>query len=208
MVVEQRKREGFSMKKACKRCRREGAKLMLKGDRCFTTKCAFSRRSYVPGDHGPTQRTKLSEFGRQLREKQKSKSVYGISESTLSKYYKLADKAEGNTTENLIKILELRIDNVVYRAGFASSRSQSRQKVSHGLVSLNGKRVTVPSIILSEKDKVKINYKAEEKNVKSDLPNWISVDMKKKEIIIKHIPQREEVDLSINESLVAEYYSR
>ncbi len=181
---------------------------MLKGDRCFTTKCAFSRRSYVPGDHGPTQRTKLSEFGKQLREKQKSKSVYGLSESTLSKYYALADKSEGNTTENLIKILESRIDNVVYRAGFASSRPQSRQKVSHGLVSLNGGRVTVPSILLSEGDKIKINYKPEEKNVKSDIPNWIEVDAKKKEITIKHIPNRDEVDLSINESLVAEYYSR
>jgi len=208
MVADRRKQEGYNMKNACKKCRREGAKLMLKGDRCFTTKCAFSRRSYVPGDHGPTQRTKLSEFGRQLREKQKSKAVYGIGESCLAKYYVIADKSLGNTTENLIMLLESRVDNIVYRAGFASSRSQARQKVSHGLVSLNGKKVTVPSIQIKKNDKIKINYKVEEKNVKSDLPSWIDVDLKKKEIIIKHIPLRDEVDLSINESLVAEYYSR
>ncbi len=196
------------MEKACKKCRREGAKLMLKGDRCFTTKCAFSRRSYVPGDHGPTQRTKLSEFGRQLREKQKSKAVYGISESALLKYYKAADKSDGNTTENLIQLLELRIDNIVYRSGFACSRSQARQKVSHGLTSLNGKKITVPSILIKEGDRIQINFKQDEKVVKNDLPNWINVDDKKKEISINHLPKRDEVDFNINESLVAEYYSR
>lgn len=197
------------MQKACKKCRREGAKLMLKGDRCFTTKCSFSRRSYVPGDHGPMQRTKLSEYGRQLREKQKSKAIYGLSESALSRYYKDADVKEGNTTENLIAMMESRLDNVVYRAGFASSRSQAKQKVSHGLVSLNGRKVTVPSISVGKDDKIQVLYNIDDKNVKSDnVPNWLKVDGKKKEICIKHIPSREEVDLSINEKLVAEYYSR
>lgn len=197
------------MKKACKKCRREGAKLMLKGDRCFTTKCSFSRRSYVPGDHGPMQRIKLSEYGKQLREKQKAKAVYGISESALSEYYSEADIKEGNTTENLISSLETRADNVVYRAGFAVSRSEARQGVSHGLVKLNGKKITVPSIALKPSDKLEILYKASEKVVKKDdIPNWLNVDAKKKIVEVKHLPNRDEVDLSINEKLVAEYYSR
>ena len=194
------------METKCKKCRREGEKLMLKGDRCFSPKCAVVTRPYIPGQHGPNSRIKLSEYGRQLREKQKIKRIYGLSESDMRKYYAMAEKSEGSTTENLISLIESRLDNAVFRTGLAPSRNASRQLVSHGKVQKNGRKITIPSYMVSPKEVFSFNFKIDE-NVESK-SNWINVDLKKKVIEIKHIPSREEIELNVNESLVVEYYTR
>ena len=193
---------------ACKICRREKEKLLLKGERCFTPKCAMIKRPYGPGQHGQNFRGKQSEYSRQLREKQKVKALYGIMETQLKNYYKTADTEEGKTTENLISSIERRVDNVVYRAGFAASRRESRQIVSHGKIKLNGHKITIPSIQVSEKDVIVVVPKKETKIEKDNSPSWLEVDVKKKQITIKRLPLREEVELAANESLVVEFYSR
>ena len=193
---------------ACKICRREREKLLLKGDRCLTPKCAMVKRPYAPGQHGQNFKGKQSEYSRQLREKQKVKALYGVMETQLRNYYEASDTAEGKTTENLVTILEKRTDNVVFRAGFASSRRESRQIVSHGKVTLNGQRITIPSILVKEKDVLVVTPKKDTKIEKDHSPQWMDVDMNKKEIKINRLPLREEIELAANEALVVEFYSR
>lgn len=193
---------------ACKKCRREGEKLMLKGERCLSPKCAVVRKPYAPGQHGQGSFKKTTEYGRQLREKQKAKRTYGVAETQFHNYAVAAAKMEGNTSDNLLAIIESRIDNVVFRAGFAPSRSAARQLVSHGKYTVNGSRVTIPSILLKEGDAVapKKYVKNDQKN--SNLPTWFTLDSKKDEIKITHAPLKEETDTTINWNLIIEYYSR
>ena len=196
------------MNYGCRKCRREGEKLLLKGDRCLGPKCAMTKRSYPPGQHGMQMTKKLSEYGRQLRAKQCLKKIYGLSESMLKKYYQISEKNKGNTTEYLISHLELRLDNVIYRANLSPSRSAARQSVSHGKTILNGQKVTIPSIILKPEDKITFSRGVNFEKINSQNVSWISADPKKGEISIKHIPKREEIELNVNENLVVEFYSR
>lgn len=197
------------MIEACKKCRREGEKLLLKGERCLSPKCAMVKRPYPPGQHGQARFTKQSEYGKQLREKQKARRIYGVGESQFSNSATESSKAEGNTADNLMKILETRVDNVVYRLGFAVSRSQSRQMVSHGLIMVNGKKVTIPSYRLKTGDTIEPKNKESFKDFKnSNAPTWIEVDIKKVTGKILHIPSREEIDTTVNESLIIEFYSK
>lgn len=193
---------------ACKKCRREGEKLMLKGERCLSPKCAVVRKPYPPGQHGQGSFKKITEYGRQLREKQKAKRTYGIAEIQFHNYAVSATKMEGNTADNLLSILESRIDNVVFRAGFAPSRSAARQLVSHGKYAINSNRVTIPSILLKKGDVVapKKYVKSDQKN--TNLPTWFTLDTKKDEIKITHTPLKEETETTINWNLIIEYYSR
>jgi len=197
------------MIKACKKCRREGEKLMIKGERCLSPKCAMVKRAFAPGQHGQSSFTKLSEYGKQLREKQKTRRIYGLGESQFASCASKAANIEGNTGDNLMKTLETRLDNVVYRLGFASSRSQSRQMVSHGLILVNGKKTSIPSYHLKEGDMIEPKEKASLKEMKSSgVPTWIECDTKKITGKIKRIPSREEIDTTVNESLIIEFYSR
>lgn len=197
------------MIKACKKCRREGEKLLIKGDRCLSPKCALTKRAYAPGDHGQGFHGKVSEFGRQLREKQKARRIYGISESQFSKYVEKSDKIIGNKSENLMRFLETRIDNVVYRLGFASSRSLARQMVSHGLFNINGRKVGTASLIVKASDVISPRKKEMFKEITLNSSiTWLEVDSKKLEGTVKHLPVRDEIDTPINESLIIEFYSR
>ena len=168
----------------CRQCRREGQKLFLKGERCYSDKCAIDRRNYVPGQHGQS-RKKVSEYGLQLRAKQKAKRFYGVLESQFAKYYEMADRKAGMTGENLLRILESRLDNVVYRLGFASSRAEARQLVVHGHYTVNGKKVNIPSYLLKEGDVVSINEASRQsEKIKAVLeacgarpvPIWLELD--------------------------------
>lgn len=196
------------MIKACKKCRREGDKLILKGERCFSAKCSVTRRPYVPGQHGPVQRIKLSEYGRQLREKQKVKKIFGLSEADLSRLYSEADRRTGNTAENLVKLIESRLDNLVYRSGIGASRSDSRQIVSHGHVTVNGRKLSIPSASIKPGQKISFGkvVKIDPKKTKSS--SWMKWDDKHKDCEYLRTPSRDEIDLNINENLVVEYYSR
>lgn len=197
------------MIKACKKCRREGVKLSLKGERCLSAKCGLTRRAYAPGDHGQGFRGKMSEYGKQLREKQKARRIYGINETQFQGIVEKAETMTGNKTENLVRLLETRLDSIVYRAGFASSRSQARQLLVHGLFQINGRKVTIPSRqikigdVISPKDIS--GYK--EIDLSANLA-WVDVDNKKKQATVKQFPVREEIDAPINESLIIEFYSR
>lgn len=194
---------------ACKKCRREGEKLLLKGDRCLGPKCAVTRRSYAPGQHGQGFHSKMSEYGKQLREKQKCRRIYGMSEDQFSKYVAKGNAMTGNKTENLMSLLETRIDNVVFRLGFASSRSQSRQYVSHGLFTLNGKTITIPSIIVKAGDVIRPKNDELFKELSLNTAStWIDADTKKLTGTIKHLPTKDEIDTQINASLIIEFYSR
>lgn len=199
----------------CRLCRREGMKLYLKGDRCYTDKCAISKRAYAPGQHG-NSRKKLSNYGLQLREKQKAKRFYGVLESQFRKYFEIADKQSGITGENLLRLLESRLDNVVYRLGFASSRAEARQLVVHGHFRVNGKKVDIPSYLISagdviavkEKSRSSEKFKSLAANFKGSTPNWLTVDMEKLEGTIVSLPSREDIDLPIAENLIVELYSK
>ncbi|MDI9476429.1 MAG: 30S ribosomal protein S4 [Natronincolaceae bacterium] len=199
----------------CRLCRREGMKLYLKGDRCFTDKCAVSKRAYAPGLHGSSRR-KLSNFGIQLREKQKAKRFYGILESQFRRYFEIADKQEGITGENLLRLLESRLDNVVYRLGFASSRAEARQLVTHGHFRVNGEKVDIPSYLVSagdiiavkERSKSSNKFRSLVENFKGSVPNWLTVDIEKLEGTVVSLPSREDIDLPISENLIVELYSR
>jgi len=190
-------------------------KLYLKGDRCYTDKCAITKRAYAPGQHG-TSRRKLSNYGIQLREKQKAKRFYGVLESQFRKYFEIADKQTGITGENLLRLLESRLDNVVYRLGFASSRAEARQLVVHGHFRVNGKKVDIPSYLVSAGDiiSVKERSKSSDKfrslveNFKGNVPEWLTVDMEKLEGTVLSLPSREDIDLPIAENLIVELYSR
>lgn len=196
------------MIKACKKCRREGDKLILKGERCFSAKCSVTRRPYAPGQHGPTSRTKLSEYGRQLREKQKIKKIFGLSESDLRKLYAEAERRTGNSAENLIKLIESRLDNIVYRAGIGESRSNSRQIVSHEHVLVGGHKLSIPSASIKPGQMISFakGIKIDPKKIKTS--SWLRYDEKTKSFEYLRMPARDEIDLNINENLVVEYYSR
>lgn len=200
----------------CKLCRREGQKLFLKGERCYSDKCAFAHRGYAPGQHGQA-RKKLSEYGIQLREKQKVRRYYGVLEAQFAHYYELAERKPGMTGENLLKILESRLDNVVYRMGFASSRAEARQLVVHGHFTVNGKRVDIPSYLIKEGDVVAICEKSRtsdkvkavlEANGARPTPLWIEVNRDAFEGKIVRMPAREDIDLEVQELLIVEYYSK
>jgi len=194
---------------ACKKCRTEGVKLVLKGERCLTPKCAVARRSYGPGDHGQGGFSKVSEYGKQLREKQKAKRIYGLREGQFANYAQTASSMTGSKTENLLRLLELRLDNLVYRAGLATSRSAARQIVNHGHILVNGKKVSIPSYRLKVGDVIipKNTDRFKELSLNSNI-GWVSVDAKKVAMTINSLPTREQIDTPVNESLVIEYYSR
>lgn len=201
----------------CRQCRREGEKLFLKGTRCYTHKCAIERREYAPGQHG-AKRTKLSNFGLQMREKQKVKRIYGILEKQFRLYFFKAARAKGVTGSMLLQFLECRLDNVIYQAGFATSRSEARQIVGHGFVSVNGKRVNIPSFLVKKDDEMTLQVKEGKglKNVKENLeataqrkiPAWLNVDRDNHKTTILRLPQREDIEYPVNEQLIVELYSR
>ncbi|WP_291633265.1 30S ribosomal protein S4 [Clostridium sp.] len=198
----------------CRLCRREGMKLNLKGDRCFTDKCAFARRGYAPGQHGQSKK-KMSNYGLQLREKQKAKRIYGILESQFRRYYVKADKLRGITGENLLRLLEVRLDNVVYRLGYGNSRQEARQLVTHGHFTVNGKKVDIPSYSLTAnevispcaKSRATEKFKVFAENPKT-LPSWLSSDPEKFEGKVIALPTREDIDVPVNETLIVELYSK
>lgn len=200
----------------CRLCRREGAKLYLKGDRCYSDKCAFARRSFAPGQHGQG-RKKVSEYGIQLREKQKARRIYGILERQFRNYFAKADKQKGITGENLLVMLERRMDNVVYRLGFTDSRTQARQLVRHGHILVNGKRLDIPSALVKVGDVISIApasasseyVKAiSEKIATKTTPAWLVLDAEKMAGKVDRFPSREEIDAPIAEHLIVELYSK
>lgn len=197
------------MIKDCKKCRREGIKLSLKGEKCLSAKCPVIKRPYAPGDHGQNFRSKLSEYGKQLREKQKARRIYGIGEVQFRSYVRLADKLTGNKTENLMRLLEARLDNIVYRLGFADSRAQARQMVSHGLFKVGDRKVTIPSYRLKPGQNIQPKHPEKFKDISLNASVlWLDVDSKKLVGTVKHLPSREEIDTPVNESLIIEFYSR
>jgi len=200
----------------CRLCRREGMKLFLKGARCFTDKCAIERRNYPPGMHG-LQRGKLTPYGVQLREKQKAKRIYGVLESQFRKYFQWAESEKGVTGENLLRLLELRLDNVVFRMGFADTRSEARQLVRHAHFQVNGRKVNVPSYACLVDDKVTVKEKSRkivritealEAVDRRGTPPWIEVDKKGFEVTVKTLPARDDLTLPIQEQLIVELYSK
>lgn len=198
----------------CKLCRREGVKLYLKGDRCYSEKCAIARRAYAPGQHGQS-RKKLTNYGLQLREKQKAKRIYGILETQFRNYYEAAEKQKGISGENLLRTLELRLDNVAFRLGFAGSRVEARQLVRHGHFTVNGKKVNIPSFQVSVNDVVAVKEKSRTSDkfkalaeVATNVPKWITVDKDKMEGQVVALPQREDIDIPVNETLIVELYSK
>ena len=198
----------------CRLCRREGMKLFLKGDRCFTDKCAFVRRSYAPGQHGASKK-KISNYGTQLREKQKAKRIYGVLESQFRTTYERAEKMKGIAGENLLKLLEMRLDNVVFRLGFGASRTEARQLVTHGHFLVNGKKVDICSysvsandvITVCEKSRASEKFKTFAENPKT-LPKWLSGDVATFTGKVEAIPAREDIDVPVNETLIVELYSK
>ncbi len=201
----------------CRQCRREGEKLFLKGEKCFTDKCAIERRSYAPGQHGQKSGSRLSDFGKQLREKQKMRRVYGILEGQFRRIYAEADRRKGITGENLLQVLESRLDTVSFRMGFGSSRTEARQIVRHNGILVNGKRVNIPSyqvkpgdeISVAEHAKAHLRIKAAAEAAESrGFADWIEVDVKELKGKFKALPQRSELPSNINESLVVELYSK
>jgi len=200
----------------CKLCRRERQKLFLKGHKCYTDKCPIEKRNYPPGQHGVSRRTKISEYGVQLREKQKIKRIYGLLEVQFRNYFEKAIKQKGKTGENLVKLLERRLDNVVYRIGFASSRKQARQLVKHGHILINSKPVDIPSYLVRVGDQIQIRDKSKKldaihnslKRVKDNTYNWITVDKATLSGTFVQIPERSDIPLEANEQLVVELYSK
>lgn len=199
----------------CRLCRREGQKLYLKGDKCYTDKCPVARRNYAPGQHGQA-RKKLTEYGLQLREKQKVRRFYGIQESQMKKYFEMADKMKGITGENLLKILELRFDNVVYRMGFASSRAEARQLVRHGHFLVNGKKVDIPSYMMKvgdvveikEKSRSSVKFKELIENHRGNTVSWVEVNPEEYKGRIVAEPSREDIDIPVSEHMIVELYSK
>lgn len=200
----------------CRLCRREGKKLFLKGDRCYSDMCAVTRRASLPGQHGKS-RKKTSEYGVQLRAKQSARRYYGVLESQFAKYFEMAEKQAGMTGENLLRILESRMDNVVYRAGFAASRKEARQLVRHGHFTLNGHKADIPSILTKAGDVIAVaNKSTDSEKIKSVVegnssrpkPKWMDVDSAKLTLKIIVLPNREEIDLDVEEHLIVELYSK
>uniref|UniRef100_A0A7V2ZKX4 Small ribosomal subunit protein uS4 n=1 Tax=Ignavibacterium album TaxID=591197 RepID=A0A7V2ZKX4_9BACT len=200
----------------CKLCRRERQKLFLKGQKCFTDKCPIEQRNYPPGQHGVSRRAKISEYGVQLREKQKIKRIYGLLETQFRNYFEKAIKQKGKTGENLVKLLERRLDNVVYRIGFASSRKQARQLIKHRHFMVNNLLVDIPSYLLNPGDVIQVKEKSKKldaihnslKRVKDNTYNWITVDKASLSGTFVQIPERADIPLNANEQLVVELYSK
>jgi small subunit ribosomal protein S4 len=204
----------------CKLCRREGEKLFLKGQRCFTPKCAFERRSYPPGEHGKDsqfRRRRVSDYSRQLREKQKTRRVYGITERQFRRYYRTAMQERGMTGENLLRLLERRLDNVVFRLGYAESRAQARTLVTHGHFNVNGRRTDIPSMLVREGDEIEVREGSRKRTYFKQLPeiaesktvpDWLERDISILFGKIVKMPERMDVDANLNEQLIIEYYSR
>ena len=198
----------------CKLCRREGQKLFLKGERCYSTKCALERRNYAPGQHGQG-RKKQSEYGLQLREKQKAKRFYGVPETQFRNLFDKAVKKKGQTGENLMIALETRLDNVVFRLGFAASRKEARQLVTHGHFAVNGKKANIPSMEVKAGDVIKVKEKSQSspkfkeiREMSITVPSWMTVDVDKLEGKVVAMPRREDIDTPIAEHLIVELYSK
>lgn len=200
----------------CRQCRREGEKLYLKGDRCYSDKCSVQRRAYAPGQHGQN-RKKMSEYQLQLREKQKLRRIYGVLERQFSRYFTLAERKKGITGDNLLQILESRLDNIVFRMGFAESRKEARQLVCHGHFLVNGKKVNIPSYLTKNGDVISIKEGSQESlkfkeilqaAAEKGVPDWLEVDVENKTGKIKSLPAREQIDIPVKEHLIVELYSR
>ncbi len=200
----------------CRICRREGQKLFLKGSRCYTDKCSISRRNYAPGQNGQKKK-KLSEYGTQLREKQKTKSFYGVGEKQFRKYFEMASNKKGITGDNLLQILESRLDNVVYRLGFAASRAQARMLVTHGHFDVNGKKVNIPSYLVKAGDVISVREIKKdspiikenvEVNASRPVPAWLEKEAEKLSGKVVSLASREDVDLPVEEHLIVELYSK
>jgi len=201
---------------SCRLCRREGEKLFLKGTRCYTDKCAVARRNQAPGQHG-AKKKKLSDYGVQLREKQKAKVFYGVLESQFRKYFEMASNKKGITGENLLQILETRLDNIVYRMGLGTSRAEARQIVRHGHITVNGKKVNIPSYLVEKEDVISLaessmndeKFKAiMEQTAGRTVPAWIDFNAEQKKATVLALPKREEIDLPVREHLIVELYSK
>jgi len=200
----------------CRVCRREGQKLFLKGDRCYSDKCSVIRRNYAPGQHGQ-KRTKLSEYGTQLREKQKTRSFYGVGERQFRKYFEMASNKKGITGTNLLQILESRLDNVIYRIGFGTSRAQARQVVTHGNIQVNGRKVDIASYLVKPGDVIEVREirknstiikENAEKGATRPIPEWLELDIENLRIKVVRTANREEIDLPVEEHLIVELYSK
>jgi small subunit ribosomal protein S4 len=199
----------------CRLCRREGMKLFLKGARCFTDKCAIERRNYPPGQHG-LNRGKLTPFGVQLREKQKAKRIYGVLEKQFRRYFQMAEREKGVTGENLLRLLELRLDNVVHRLGFAASRREARQMVAHGHFQVNGRKVSIPSYLVKVGDVVSLRAGSRQAARVDDnlnagrgaVPPWLELDAAARRGTVRAVPLREDIQIPVSEQLIVELYSK
>ena len=201
---------------SCRLCRREGQKLFLKGTRCYTDKCAVARRAQAPGQHG-AKKKKLSEYGVQLREKQKAKVFYGVLEGQFRKYFEMASNKKGITGENLLQLLELRLDNVVYRMGLATSRAEARQIVRHGHITVNGGKVNIPSYLVEKNDVIAVCEASQndekfktimEQTAGRTVPAWMEFNAEQKKATVVELPKREDIDLPVQEHLIVELYSK
>ena len=200
----------------CRLCRREGCKLFLKGEKCYGAKCPLDLRHTVPGEHGQARQRKQSEYGLQLREKQKAKRAYGVLENQFHRYFEEADRMKGITGENLLVLLERRLDNVVYRLGFGASRPQARQLVLHGHIRVNGKKVNIASYLVSAGDVITVreksaesdHFKALREGTGKVMPKWLTIDAENLKGTVETLPAREDIDLTIQENLIVELYSR
>jgi small subunit ribosomal protein S4 len=202
---------------SCRLCRREGEKLFLKGTRCFTEKCAIVKRAYAPGQHGESRKQKLSNYGLQLREKQKVKRIYGVLEKQFRKYFRLASKSKGVTGKVLLQLLERRLDNVIFRMGLSISRPQARQIVRHNMVFVNGKRVTIPSFLVDKDDTVQVKTKEKAgKKIKEimdiskdrTVPSWLELDPVSLSAKVARLPEKGDIQQQIQEQLIVELYSK
>jgi small subunit ribosomal protein S4 len=200
----------------CKLCRREGLKLFLKGDRCFTLKCAIEKRNYPPGEHGQ-RRSKPSEYGLQLREKQKMKRIYGVHETQFRNYFEMAARQKGITGENLVRLLEQRLDNVVHRLGFGASRPQARMLIGHGHIRVNGRRVTIPAYLVRAGDVVEVTPASRDREAikvaleaakKRRVPSWLELDAASFKGTVRTLPSKEEMAIPVQEQLVVALYSK
>jgi small subunit ribosomal protein S4 len=202
----------------CKLCRREALKLFLKGDRCFSVKCALEKRNYPPGQHGQRRsRSKASDYGRQLREKQKMKRIYGILERQFRTYFQMAERQKGVTGENLVRLLEQRLDNVVHRLGFGASRAQARMLIGHGHIRVNGRRVTIPSYLLRAGDVVEVAPRSRDREAiqaalegakKRRVPSWLELDAANFTGTVRSLPSKDEMAIPVQEQLVVALYSK
>lgn len=201
----------------CRICRREGSKLFLKGDRCYSDKCSFEKRSYAPGQHGQGRRVRVSDYGIRLREKQRVRRMYGIQEDQFRRYFDEADRRKGVTGANLLQLLELRLDNVVFRLGLAESRQQGRQLVKHGHYLVNDKKVDIPSYQVRPGDVIKVREKSRsvapikealESVVRRGVPEWLSLDAEKLMGVVESLPERGHITMPIQEQMIVEFYSK